>query len=417
MTTQRKNKNLARENVRQAFEIIRTHKMRSGLLIVGVAIGIMTILAMVTVLTGLVRKINDDLEASNRPYVFVTRYDPFESNIDEEELHRREKLERGDENFLARECPAVDEACFLASQFDESCVIYRKGKHTSPVEIDGSSHTLPNIFSLPLENGRFFTEIEVSKRARVVVLGYGPAEALFPHENPIDKVVNVRGQRYVVIGTFANRQHFLGPISNNFAVVPHTTYGKDFETEIDDPTIGASVKEGYTLEEAKEQITNAMRSRRGLGPGEKNDFYVLTSTAFLEMISRVTMAISGVLVIIASIGLVVGGIGVMNIMLISVAERTREIGLRMALGASKRDVIQQFLVESATLTGIGGVVGTVLGVAVAFLIAEQIRFPFRFSPAWTAVALLFSAVIGLVFGIYPARRAARLDPVEALRYE
>ncbi len=160
-----------------------------------------------------------------------------------------------------------------------------------------------------------------------------------------------------------------------------------------------------------------MRSRRGLKPGEKNNFFVVTSQAFIEVVSKVTLAISAVLVIIASIGLVVGGIGVMNIMLISVAERTREIGVRMAIGARKRDIIQQFLVEAATLTGIGGVLGTALGLSVAVLIAHQIRFPFRFSLAWTLIAVVFSALIGVVFGIYPARRAARLNPVDALRYE
>jgi len=220
-----------------------------------------------------------------------------------------------------------------------------------------------------------------------------------------------------VIGTFADREHFIGAISNNFVVIPHTAFMKDFETEYMDPAIVANFKEGYTLEDAKEQVTRLMRVRRGLEPGERNNFFVVTSESFIQVVSKVTMAISGVLVIIASIGLVVGGIGVMNIMLISVAERTREIGVRMALGATKRDLVQQFLVESATLTGIGGVIGTLLGVSLAVLIAHQIHFPFRFSLFWTIVAVVFSGLIGVVFGMYPARRAARLDPVEALRYE
>ena len=391
--------------------------MRSGLLILGVAIGIMAIMSIVTVMTGLVRKINSDLESSNRPYLVVSRFDMFEGNIDEEELARRKRLKREDALALAAQCPALDKVCFINGEFDVENILYREGEHTSPIEIDGSWHTFPDIFSLSVENGRFFTEIEAQQRQRVVVLGYGPAKDLFPHEDPVGKVVKIKTQHYRVIGTFANREHFIGSIQNNFAVIPHTTFLKDFETENDDPAIFANAKAGYTLDEAKEQVTQAMRSRRGLEPGERNNFFVVTSESFIQVVSKVTLAISGVLVIIASIGLIVGGIGVMNIMLISVAERTREIGIRMALGAAKKDIIQQFLVESATLTGIGGIVGTVLGVLLAVLIARQIHFPFRFSPVWTIVAVVFSAIVGVVFGIYPARRAARLDPVEALRYE
>ena len=417
MPGETKKQNLVGENVRQAFEIIRTHKMRSGLLILGVAIGIMAILAIVTVMTGLVEKINKDLESANRPYLVVSRFDMFEGDVDEEELLRRKKLEREDAVALVSQCPVLDKVCFINGYYDPTSVLYREGEHTSPVEIDGSWHTFPEIFSLAIENGRFFTEIEVRHRERVVVLGYGPAKDLFPHEDPVGKTIKIKTQHYRVIGSFANREHFIGAISNNFAVIPHTAFMKDFETEDNDPAIFANVKEGYTLEDGKEQITRVMRSRRELKPGEKNNFFVVTSEAFIQVVSKVTLAISAVLVIIASIGLVVGGIGVMNIMLISVAERTREIGVRMALGARKRDIIQQFLVESATLTGIGGVLGTVSGLVLAVLIAHQIRFPFRFSLAWTLIAVVFSALIGVVFGIYPARRAARLNPVDALRYE
>ncbi len=417
MAVEARKRTLIWENVRQAFEVIRTHKMRSSLLILGVAIGIMAILSIVTVMTGLVRKINSDLESSNRPYLVVSRFDMFEGNVDEEELLRRKKLKREDASALVEQCPALDKVCFINGQFDVTNVLYREGEHTSPIEIDGSWHTFPEIFSFSMENGRFFTEIETRQRQRVVVLGYGPAKDLFPNENPIGKTVKIKTQHYRVIGTIANREHFIGSIQNNFVVVPHTTFLKDFETENDDPAIFANVKEGYALEDAKEQVTQVMRSRHGLEPGERNNFFVTTSESFIQVVSKVTLAISAVLMIIASIGLVVGGIGVMNIMLISVAERTREIGIRMALGAAKKDIVQQFLMESATLTGIGGVIGTALGVLFAMFIAREIHFPFRFSPIWTIVAVAFSAVVGIVFGIYPARRAARLNPVDALRYE
>jgi putative ABC transport system permease protein len=418
MDNAKKGKSLWTENVRQAIGIIKAHRMRSGLLIVGVAIGITTILAIVTVLSGLVGKIHDDLESSSKPYLFITRLDIFETDDGtDEELARREKLHASDVDLLYNQCPALDKICYFVTQNQAAFVLYYKDRHTPFLELDGAHHTFPEIFSIPIEHGRHYSEIEVRRRERVVCLGYGPAKDLFLNENPIGKYINIGPQKYKVVGTFANREHFIGSISNNFAIIPYTAYHKDFQTDLDDPSIAANVKDGFTLEEAEQQMTNVLRVSRGLKPGEPNNFHVTTSTAFLDIIGQVTFAISAILTVIASIGLLVGGIGVMNIMLISVAERTREIGIRMALGADKRDIIQQFLTESATLTGIGGIVGTAIGLVAAYLISSQINFPFRFSIFWTVTALVFSALIGIIFGIYPARRAANLNPVDALRYE
>jgi putative ABC transport system permease protein len=409
---------LWKENVFQALEIIRSHRMRSGLLILGVAIGIMTILAMVTVMNGLVGKIHSDLESSSKPYLFITRLDLFVADDGTDpELARRKKFTPRTMRALSEGCPILDKVCYFITQNQPAFLLYYKDRHTPPLELDGASTTFPDIFTLPIEHGRHYTEAEVARRERVVMIGYGPAKDLFLNENPIGKYVNIENHRYKVVGTFANRDHFIGSISNNFALIPYTSYHKDFQTDRDDPSIAANVKDGHTLEEAQEQITNVLRVERKLKPGQENNFHITTSEAWLEMVGRVTLAISAVLVVIASIGLLVGGIGVMNIMLISVAERTREIGVRMALGANGKDIIQQFLMESATLTGIGGVVGTVFGIVAAYFISSQINFPFQLSLPWTVIAVVFSALIGIVFGIYPARRAARLDPVEALRYE
>jgi putative ABC transport system permease protein len=417
MDTRPTTNSLWAENVKQAMDIIRSHRMRSGLLILGVAIGITTILAMVTVMSGLVRKINKDLESASKPYLFVTRYDFFVSGEDEEEMLRRKKLEFADTEALRRESESLDKVCYFVTVNDMAFILYYKGESTPPLELDGADYTFPEIFSLPIEHGRYYTAREVLHRERVVVLGYGPAKDLFGSENPIGKHASIDGKKYRVIGTFANREHFIGSISNNFAVIPYTAYHKDFQTDRDDPSIAANVKDGYALEDGLEEVRNILRVRRNVEAGKEDDFYVTTSTAFIEMVGKITMAISAVLVVIASIGLLVGGIGVMNIMLISVAERTREIGVRMALGANKRDIIQQFLTESATLTGLGGVAGTLFGLVAAWLITRLINFPFHFSLPWTIVALVFSALIGIIFGIYPARRAAKLDPVDALRYE
>jgi len=417
-TKTRTARNLWKENVFQALEIIRSHRMRSALLILGVAIGIMTILAMVTVMSGLVSKIHSDLESASKPYLFVTRLDLFVvDDGTDEELARRKKFTPGDVMALREGAPSLDKICYFVTQNQPAFLLYYKDRHTPPLELDGASTTFPDIFTLPIEHGRLYSKTEVERRERVVLIGYGPAKDLFLNENPIGKYVNIENHRYRVIGTFANRDHFIGSISNNFAVIPYTSYHKDFQTENDDPSLAANAKDGYSLEQAQEEVVNVMRIRRGLTPGEENNFHITTSTAWLDMVGQVTLAISAILVIIASIGLLVGGIGVMNIMLISVAERTREIGVRMALGADKQDITQQFLMESATLTGIGGIVGTVLGIGAAYLISSQINFPFQFSIAWTIIAIVFSALIGIIFGLYPARRAARLHPVEALRFE
>jgi putative ABC transport system permease protein len=407
---------LWRENLRQALEVVKANRMRSSLLILGVAIGVMTILAMVTVLSGLGRKINRDLVSANRPYLIVQRFDMFVGGVDEEEYLRRKGFEPEDAEALAAGCPALDQVCYTLSP-SNVFVLYYKSERTRPLQVIGTSSNMPDIYSLRLENGRFFTQAEEAHRNRVIVIGYGPARDLFPSEEPLGKIIHVGEHRYEVVGTFAKRKHFIGSISDNFAVIPATSFAKDFQKKFDEQSITANVKDGFTLEEGQEEITNVLRIQRRLRPGEPNNFSVTTSEVFLKTIGKVTFYIGLVLIVIASIGLVVGGIGVMNIMLISVAERTREIGVRMAIGANKRDVAQQFLIESATLTGLGGLLGTLLGTLAAVLVSRAIHFPFYFSIAWTMIAVLFSVLVGVIFGLYPAKRAAQLDPVVALHYE
>ncbi len=409
-------KQLWRENIQQAIDIVRLHRMRSGLLILGVAIGVMTILMMVTVLSGLSRKISKDLVSARKPYVYVQRADLMVSGDDAEEQMRRKPLMPDDATALRAGCPSLDRVCY-AIQPQRNYEVFYGAKKTPPMQLFGASHTFAEIFSLPVGSGRFYTDVEESRRERLVLLGYGPAQDLFGEQNPIGKRVRFGGRQYRVLGTFAKRHHFVGSMSDNFVLIPHTTYAKDFQTRNDFESISATVRDGFTLDDGIEEITSVLRVRRGVAPGKDNNFAVMTSESFLEMVRKFTTPIGLVLTVIASIGLIVGGIGVMNIMLISVAERTREIGVRRALGAGKRDIMQQFLVESSTLTGIGGVFGTVFGTLLGYLVSSLIQFPFYFSVFWTVTALVFSAFIGLVFGLYPARRAAGMDPVEALRYE
>jgi putative ABC transport system permease protein len=417
MEIKRKRDSLWKENVLQAVEIIRAHRMRSSLLILGVAIGITTILMIVTVLSGLTRKIYHDLASANRPYIYVTKFDTLIEGDDAEREMRRKTFTREQADKLAELCPDLAAVEFMNESTGGQKIVRYGAEKTVPITILGCGPAMPEIFTMRVERGRFINEQDLLHRERVIVLAYGPAKDLFKGLDPVGRYVNIDGNRYRVVGTFESRHHIFGGMADNFATIPETAASKDFETESDWFSISATVRDGVTLAEGVDEVTRAMRVVRGLMPEEKDDFAVTTSEAFIGLVKRITVPISIVLTIIASIGLVVGGIGVMNIMLISVTERTREIGVRRAIGAGRGDIMLQFLVESGTLTGIGGVIGVAFGTVLAYLVSKLIHFPFYFSWPWTLTALIFSVLVGIGFGLYPARRAGDMDPVTALRYE
>ena len=406
-----------RENLIQALNIIRTHKLRSSLLIIGVAIGVTTVLAMVTVMSGLGKRVESDIMSVNRPYLLISRFDPFTDSRDRRDLLRRDKLTAADAEAIATECETVEQVDLQISPQGGARILRYRKERTDFIQIIGTSQNFGSMFSFSVGRGRFFTRFELDHKSRVIVLGSGPAEDLFPVRDPIGKVLRIGSHRYRVVGVMESREHFMGGMSDNFAVIPYTVFEKDMSSQNDQYNIAATVRNGFTLEDGKENITDLLRRRRGVKPGEKNNFHITTSETFREMINNITRYIGLVLVVISSIGLMVGGIGVMNIMLISVTERTREIGIRMAMGARKRDVMQQFLVEAATLTGIGGVLGIFLGMLAAYGVSSLISFPYSVPFIWIIVAVASSASIGLIFGLYPANRAANMDPIKALHYE
>lgn len=406
-----------RQNLIQAFQVIRTHKLRSSLLIVGVAIGVTTVLAMVTVMSGLGVRVEEDIMSANRPYLMISRYDPFTNSGDRRDLLRRDKLTAEDAEAIEQECESVDRVDLEISPQGGASILRYGKERTDFIQIIGTSNNFGTMFSFAVEKGRFFTEFELDHKTRVIVLGSGPSEDLFPVRDPVGKVLKIGSNRYKVVGVLESREHIMGGMSDNFAVIPYTVFEKDMSTERDQYNIAVTVRNGFTLENGKEEIADLLRRRRKVKPGEENSFHITTSETFRDMISNITGYIGLVLVVISSIGLMVGGIGVMNIMLISVTERTREIGIRMAMGARKKDIMQQFLVEAATLTGIGGVLGIGFGMLAAYGVSTLISFPYSVPVIWIFVAVLCSASIGLIFGLYPANRAANMDPITALHYE
>ncbi len=404
-----------RESIEQAFQTIRGRKMRSALLILGVAIGVATLLAIFTIVSGLSERIRNDIVSAGRPYLNVARY-VGAGGEDIEALLRRPQIQPECIDALSS-VEGVERVDYLISNNDGTVLHYGK-ERTNFVQVFGSSENLAYMFSFTLEEGRYFAPAEVAARARVCVLGAGPRKDLFPRQDPVGKTLNIEGRPYLIVGAMEARKQIIGQFGDNFVNVPWTSFEKDFaRKDYEDRSLLATVADGWETEAVRADVIGALRKARSLGPGEDNDFEVTASETYGELVDKITQGVALVLIVLSSIGLMVGGIGVMNIMLISVTERTREIGVRMAIGARRRDMLAQVLIEAGTLTGVGGVLGIGLGYLLSWGTTKFLQFPFAISPWVTLGAVMFSITIGLVFGVYPANRAARMDPVEALRYE
>jgi putative ABC transport system permease protein len=407
---------MVRENLMMALDLIWAHKLRSGLIILGVMIGVASLMGMVSILLGLGEKIRHDIFSSESPVVMLDKFDFLVGGIDESKLRRKELTEE-DARAVREECRSLRHVVFhVAPQGRPPYTLFAGNEKSRMIQVAGSQPTLFYIWSLDLEEGRMFTEDEVLHRAKVVVLGHSPRRDLFPNVDPIGKRVKIGNDEYTVVGAFKERKTLFGSLGENFALIPVTTYMSNLWQRPDLRRIFGQVREGYSVEAAKDEVIAVMRVRRKLRANQNNDFDVSSSDAALEFLGRITTPIALILAVISSIGLLVGGIGVMNMMLVSVTERTTEIGIRKALGATRADILWQFLIEAATLTGIGGILGISLGLGGAMLVSALTGLPSQLSILYILVAVLASISIGLFFGIYPANRAAKLDPVRAMSY-
>jgi putative ABC transport system permease protein len=404
-----------RESLDQARQTITGHKMRSGLLILGVAIGVATLLAIVTIVSGLSAKIRNDVVSAGRPYINIARFVGMGGEDIQALLRRRQIMPECVDAVQA--VTGVDKVDYMISGHAGTVLHYRD-ERTNFVQVVGASDNFAYLYSFTIGEGRSFTQAELQADARVVVIGDGPRQSLFPRQDPIGKVLNIHGRPYAVVGAIEARRSIFGSMGDNFLVLPWTTFVKDFASpREEDRSIACTVAPGYTTDDVMTDVIGAMRKARRLTPSQPNDFEVTASETYGDLVNRITGGVALVLVVLSSIGLMVGGIGVMNIMLISVTERTREIGIRMAIGARRRDMLSQVLIEAGTLTGIGGLIGILLGYVLSWFVTRLLHFPFAFSILVTVGAALFSVAIGVGFGVYPANRAARMDPIEALRFE
>jgi putative ABC transport system permease protein len=428
------NRGLFGEVVRMALETLRTNKMRSGLTVLGVVIGITSIVGMTSLIRGFDSSLRASIEQLGPTTIYLSKLSivSISGGAEFDDLIRRPALTVGDAEAIERLAPSVRAVDVMLGQGFESTAerAFYRGERTATNEILGVGTDYATISFMKLSLGRFFTEPEVRHRRRVVVLGEGPYQVLFGSKgiDPINKRIRLGAIEYTVIGVMEKRPS-LGSLDtgqDNLAIIPYTTHQVVFNTDATRPVrdggafgaiIGILPRDDAAPGQALAEVEEVMRIRHGLKLDEPNDFDMITQDALLRTWEQISRAVLLALVVISSIALMVGGIGVMAIMMISVTERTREIGVRKALGARRGEILLQFLAEAATLTSVGGILGIVLGAAIGISVNLATGFPVSL-PWWAfAMGLGFSATVGIVAGMFPAVRASRLDPIEALRYE
>jgi len=420
------------EILSMSWDTVRGNKMRSFLTVLGIVIGITSIVGMTALIRGFDQSFRDLIRGLGPNTIYVAKMSAvsFSSGKSFQELVKRPNITPADAEAIQRNAPSieiVDVTLGGGGPGSQQARLYYKNQRTKQLAVIGTTERWPLANQLAVATGRFFTASENQRRTRVVVLGQTAVEALFPVLDPIGKMVRIGLEEYEVIGTMAKRPSPGGFNigADDFVVIPVSTYAKQYGIRANTagrgetrPVMVAAVpREGVSRDKAMAEVEEVMRVRHGLRLDEPNDFDLVTQDAFLALWDQISQATFLALVVLSSIALMVGGIGVMSIMTISVTERTREIGVRKALGARRVEILWQFLLEAVFLTSAGGILGILCGSLIGIGVHWLSGFPISM-PWWSfAIGVGFSAGVGLFFGMVPAVRASRLDPIEALRYE
>jgi ABC-type antimicrobial peptide transport system permease subunit len=409
------------ENLKMALSTLRANKLRSFLTVVGVMIGVITVMLISSIISGVDTAVKTELESYGTNSVYISKYNP---GIHIGRLSREERMRKNltyDDAVSLAQLPAVDLSVpFLDISnnfFGQKITVTGVGKTSNSVVLNGTLPDFERAGTQIVKEGRFFSQFENDGNENVCVVGSSVGEDFFPYGSPVGQSIGIGGLQFRVVGVLEKREQFLlgggNDDQNNIIYMPFNVARK-LKPRSDDVYILAVAKKGM-MDEAQDQITDMLRVRRQVPFGEPDSFGLQTAERFLTSFRSILSGVAIAMVAVSSVGLMVGGIGVMNIMLVSVTERTREIGVRKAIGARKADIMWQFLIEAATLTGFGGLVGLSIGWLLTFLL--RLLLP-SYVPLWAPIGgFVASVAIGMIFGLWPAWKAARLDPIESLRYE
>lgn len=410
------------ENFRMAFNTLLTNKLRSFLTIFGVIIGVVVVMLISSIISGINVGVSKEIESFGTNSIFLYKY---EIGI---QIGRRSREERMRKPLTLEDAEAISDLSAIevaipqldvsSNRWGSKILVTGNGKTSSSIQLQGTTPELAQANTEILMTGRWFSRTESEMKKDVALIGATVAEDYFPRGSALGGKLEIGGREFTVIGVLEKREQFLGGGGgdNDQSNIIYLPMGSALRIKpnSDDLFILAVAKPGK-LETGKDQVQDLLRVRRQVPFGEPNNFSMATAASIIEQFQSITAGVAIAMVVISMVGLMIGGIGVMNIMLVSVTERTREIGIRKALGARRFDILLQFLVEAATLTGFGGLLGLAIGWILTLLVA--LVFP-SYVPWWAPAAGFFASVgIGIVFGLFPAWKAARLDPIESLRYE
>jgi putative ABC transport system permease protein len=406
------------ENLNQALDTLRTHKMRSALTVFGVVLGVSVIMLVSALITGFDRKVEEEINRVGANTAFVSKWDRGHNGPPGLEERLRKPLTLEDAAAIVERCPAVKNAsAWVEPHWDSSHAIRTSAGEVTGIDFRGVQAAFGMVYAnATLKEGRFISEGDDLHREKVAVIGENVAPVLFPNGQAIGKDAMIDGSAFQIVGVLEKPKGGFGADEEDRRVlIPYKTFMKIYPAA-DEISIRAEAYPGM-LAQAVDQIREVMERRRNVPFGAKDNFSLSTAAEQVAEFHQIVDKVALAMVVLSSVGLLVGGIGVMNIMLVSVTERTREIGVRKAIGAKRSDITWQFLLEAMTLTGIGGLIALVLVNGLVLLVRATLKWP-GVVPVWAAATgVAVSVIIGLIFGVWPAMKAAKLDPVEALRYE